>query len=83
MKKLVIKIDLEYEVPDDWEICTPDDDSQFHIKIGEKYFHPEITWMSLDDPAAENMAWTEADDEFIEDMWDRLLGFDYSLDFIE
>lgn len=83
MKKISLKMDFILEVPDDWEIEDPSDGSQLHIKGDGKYFHPDITWLVLDDPIAKNQVWIEGDGEFINYMLDRVKDSWYDVKFIE
>lgn len=82
MKKLSIKLDATLEVPDDWEIEAPNDEIQEHVKAGGQYFYPDITWMVLLDSTYECTRWKEGDDDFLNDMLDRILdlNLNYSLE---
>ncbi len=80
MKKLTVKLEVEFEVPDHWEICSPDDNTPLHVKIDGDFYYPDITWMLLDNPDAPHKAWREADGDFQMNMLDIVKENFYSLE---
>lgn len=80
MKKLVVKIAAELEVPDDWELARHPSGISV-LKVGEHYVDFDLTPLATasDDPDAE---WSDADVEVVGQVLDAVTGLDVDLDFI-
>ena len=72
MKTLKIVVTREIEIPDDWEITFPSENEGGHVKIGEKYYLPDIQWMELEECSETRSGWAPADEGFDEEMFDRI-----------
>ncbi len=80
MKKLVVTIQAELEVPDDWELARHPSGISV-LKIGEHFVDFDLTPLATtsDDPDAE---WSDADTEVVGQVLDAVTGLDVDLDFI-
>lgn len=80
MKKLVVKIHAELEVPDDWELARHPSGISV-LKIGDHYVDFDLTPLATtsDDPDAE---WSDADTEVVGRVLDAVTGLDVDLEFI-
>ncbi|MBM3391613.1 MAG: hypothetical protein FJY34_06515 [Betaproteobacteria bacterium] len=80
MKKLVVKIHAELEVPDDWELVRHPSGIAV-LKIGENFVDFDLAPLATtsDDPDAE---WSDADAEIVGEVLDAVTGLDVDLDMI-
>ena len=80
MKKLVVNIHAELEVPDDWEIARHPSGISV-LKIGDTFVDFDLTPLATtsDDPDAE---WSDADVEVVGEVLDAVTGLDVDLDLI-
>lgn len=80
MKKLVIKIHAELEVPDGWEIARHPSGITV-LKIGDTFVDFDLAPLATTsgDPDAE---WSDADVEVVEMVLDAVTGLDTDLEFI-
>ncbi|MBX3677293.1 MAG: hypothetical protein KF853_09755 [Rhodocyclaceae bacterium] len=80
MKKLVVKIQAELEVPDDWELARHPSGISV-LKVGDHFVDFDLTPLATTsgDPDAE---WSDADNEVVGKVLDAVTGLDVDLDFI-
>jgi hypothetical protein len=80
MKKLVVTIVAELEVPDDWELARHPSGISV-LKIGDHFVDFDLTPLATtsSDPDAE---WSDADVEVVGKVLDAVTGLDVDLDFI-
>ena len=80
MKKLVVKIQAELEVPDDWELVRHPSGITV-LKIGDAFVDFDLAPLATtsDDPDAE---WSDADAEVVGEVLDAVTGLDTDLEFI-
>lgn len=80
MKKLVVKIHAELEVPDDWELARHPSGISV-LKIGDHYVDFDLTPLATTsgDPDAE---WSDADVDVVGKVLDAVTGLDVDLEFI-
>ena len=80
MKKLVVKIQAELEVPDDWELARHPSGISV-LKIGDTFVDFDLAPLATtsNDPDAE---WSDADVEVVEKVLDAVAGLDTDLEFI-
>lgn len=80
MKKLVVKIHAELDVPDDWEIARHPSGISV-LKVGGHYVDFDLAPLATtsSDPDAE---WSDADVEVVEKVLDAVVGLDTDLEFI-
>jgi len=80
MKKLVVNIHAELEVPDDWELVRHPSGISV-LKVGEHYVDFDLTPLATtsDDPDAE---WSDVDAEVVGEVLDAVTGLDVDLDII-
>ena len=80
MKKLVVTIQAELEVPDDWELARHPSGISV-LKIGDHFVDFDLTPLATtsSDPDAE---WSDADVEVVGKVLDAVTGLDVDLDFI-
>lgn len=80
MKKLVVKIHAELEVPDDWELARHPSGISV-LKVGDHFVDFDLTPLATTsgDPDAE---WSDADNEVVGKVLDAVTGLDVDLDFI-
>ncbi|MCW5594804.1 MAG: hypothetical protein KIT42_02905 [Rhodocyclaceae bacterium] len=80
MKKLVVNIHAELEVPDDWELVRHPSGISV-LKVGDRFVDFDLTPLATtsDDPDAE---WSDADTEVVGRVLDAVTGLDVDLDFI-
>jgi hypothetical protein len=80
MKKLVVSIQAELEVPDDWEL-TRHPSGIAVLKIGDHFVDFDLTPLTTtsDDPDAE---WSDADADVVGEVLDAVTGLDVDLEFI-
>lgn len=80
MKKLVVKIHAELEVPDDWELARHPSGISV-LKIGEHFVDFDLAPLATTsgDPDAE---WSDADVDVVGQVLDAVTGLDVDLEFI-
>ncbi|MBK6631904.1 MAG: hypothetical protein IPG33_13305 [Betaproteobacteria bacterium] len=80
MKKLVVTIVAELEVPDDWELARHPSGISV-LKIGDRFVDFDLTPLATtsSDPDAE---WSDADVEVVGKVLDAVTGLDVDLEFI-
>ena len=80
MKKLVVTIVAELEVPDDWELARHPSGISV-LKIGDHFVDFDLTPLATtsSDPDAE---WSDADVEVVGKVLDAVTGLDVDLDFV-
>ena len=80
MKKLIVKIHAELEVPDDWELARHSSGISV-LKIGDTFVDFDLAPLATTsgDPDAE---WSDADVEVVGKVLDAVTGLDTDLDFI-
>ena len=79
MKKLVVKIHAELEVPDDWEIARHPSGITV-LKIGDTFVDFDLAPLATTgDPEAE---WSDINVEVVEKVLDAVTGLDTDLEFI-
>ena len=80
MKKLVVKIHAELEVPDDWEIARHPSGITV-LKIGDTFVDFDLAPLATtsDDPDAE---WSDENVEVVSTVLDAVTGLDTDLEFI-
>ena len=80
MKKLVVKIHAELEVPDDWEIARHPSGITV-LKIGDTFVDFDLAPLAMTsgDPEAE---WSDINIEVVEKVLDAVAGLDTDLEFI-
>ena len=80
MKKLVVKIHAELEVPDDWEIARHPSGITV-LKIGDTFVDFDLAPLATtsSDPEAE---WSDANVEVVGKVLDCVVGLDSDLEFI-
>lgn len=80
MKKLVVTIQAELEVPDDWELAKHPSGITV-LKIGENFVDFDLAPLTTtsSDPDAE---WSDADVEVVGKVLDAVTGLDTDLEFI-
>jgi len=80
MKKLLVTIHAELEVPDDWELATHPSGISV-LKIGDHFVDFDVAPLATTsgDPDAE---WSDADVEVVGKVLDAVTGLDTDLEFI-
>ncbi len=80
MKKLVVKIQAELEVPDDWEIVRHPSGITV-LKVGDTFVDFDLAPLATTsgDPDAE---WSDINVEVVEEVLDAVTGLDADLEFI-
>ena len=80
MKKLIVKIHAELEVPDDWELARHSSGISV-LKIGDTFVDFDLAPLATTsgDPEAE---WSDADVEVVGKVLDAVTGLDTDLEFI-
>lgn len=80
MKKLVVKIQAELEVPDDWELARHPSGISV-LKIGDTFVDFDLAPLATTsgDPDAE---WSDEDVEVVGQVLDAVVGLDTDLEFI-
>ena len=80
MKKLVVKIHAELEVPDDWELARHSSGISV-LKIGDTFVDFDLAPLATTsgDPEAE---WSDINVEVVEKVLDAVTGLDTDLEFI-
>jgi len=80
MKKLVVKIHAELEVPDDWEIARHPSGITV-LKIGDTFVDFDLAPLATTsaDPDAE---WSDENVEVVSTVLDAVTGLDTDLEFI-
>lgn len=72
MKKVKLVVTRELEVPDDWEISYPSEHEGGHIRIGDKYYLPDIQWMELEECSETRSGWAPVNEQLDEEMFYRI-----------
>jgi hypothetical protein len=80
MKKLVVKIHAELEVPDDWELVRHPSGISV-LRIGDHFVDFDLTPLTTtsDDPDAE---WSDENVDVVGQVLDAVTGLDVDLDLI-
>jgi len=80
MKKLVVKIHAELEVPDDWELVKHPSGISV-LKIGDTFVDFDLAPLATasSDPDAE---WSDVNVEVVGQVLDAVVGLDTDLEFI-
>lgn len=80
MKKLVVNIHAELEVPDDWELARHPSGISV-LKIGDTFVDFDLTPLATtsDDPDAE---WSDENVDIVGKVLDTVTGLDADLEFI-
>lgn len=80
MKKLVVKIQAELEVPDDWEIVRHPSGITV-LKIGDTFVDFDLAPLATasSDPDAE---WSDVNVEVVGQVLDAVVGLDTDLEYI-
>lgn len=45
MKKIIIKLEYELEIPENWDLKEPSEEVGNHLFIKNKYYDPDIIWL--------------------------------------
>ncbi len=80
MKKLIVTIQAELEVPDDWELARHPSGISV-LKIGDNFVDFDLAPLATtsSDPDAE---WSDANVEVVGQVLDAIVGLDADLEFI-
>ena len=80
MKKLIVKIHAELEVPDDWELARHSSGISV-LKIGDTFVDFDLAPLATTsgDPDAE---WSDINVEVVEMVLDAVTGLDTDLEFV-
>lgn len=80
MKKLVVKIHAELEVPDDWELVKHPSGISV-LKIGDTFVNFDLAPLATasSDPDAE---WSDVNVEVVGQVLDAVVGLDTDLEYI-
>lgn len=80
MKKLVVKIQAELEVPDDWEIVRHPSGITV-LKIGDTFVDFDLAPLATTSGDAD-AEWSDINVEVVEEVLDAVTGLDADLEFI-
>ena len=72
MKKLVVKMQFELEVPDDFVLREPGPEMGEMLCVDGQYLEPDLTWMALE-KIAEDGSWQLTSPD--EDLLDSVQGY--------
>jgi hypothetical protein len=78
MKKLMLQLNAELEIPDDWELVEHSS-GIFVLKVGDRFVDFDITPL-VTASTAPDATWSDEDEQFTEDILDMVTGLDSQME---
>jgi hypothetical protein len=78
MKKLMLQLNAELEIPDDWELVEHSS-GIFVLKVGDRFVDFDITPL-VTASTAPDATWSDEDEQFTEEILDMVTGLDSQME---